>query len=1093
MHLRYGHVILLLTLFLALLAPCFGQTDSEGLKRAWLLKEMFQRDDLEGFSALLVQDQALARRAYMASLEHGLVSLLNDNAEEGQNGFVVASAIAMKLESEYSETEPALILEAFRAEDPSAIESFFQYADQHYPGYRESLAAVKSWLRPQDSQGDSNSQSSPKAMPDPSLYGQPILEPSSISREYFRVLEPYLVKLQRIALAKAFDDSNLVIQELDTLSLVEAALLSDAESAGAPLLEKVRADLELLAPEIRQVRLRVLAEVGLLDQFEVELPTLLERELSPNRKLDLLYTAYRVAFRQQQWNQAQSFLQQMTSLLAESNQETSRAYRFAAKTATFQMRQAQGEPATPNEVLSQFKKCWSELDGYRAISNVEEDCSWHITRWNARFWIDQLNELSDQQNVGPILQITSACESWLQGTDAFSPKLDTLDDETILLHSEELRGYLTVSVVGLDLMIYIVETWKPMLAQGDQFATVSNSFPTSVKEISDSADQIVSEIDGPGFPVFRLGDSFLLKELKARSRYLLALDPANSPEERVSKLMEASSIFDTIEVPESYIDYHLVLGKKFQEWGHPDKAVAAWSKAYQTAEERSFVKQSIEAATLLAKEYGRAKDWDNARLYASRATRAIVEEFDGGPSAGRGELASINKGLTEVITQAALESDQPEEAFAALVQNEQVKNATVRLRGNRDAAEESQQLGSKKRQMAVLSQTVKELQNLPDSTTRDELLQRTEELLAQSKSEFLLQSRQIRQKFSKLYTTALRFDPLNLPDIQKVLPKNTAVVQYFPTEETLYIFVVTDSKFRLRSVNHTKAKLDSLVLTYLKNMLRVANNDEVLKGNSQLLYQALIEPIGEDLGEADTIVFIPTGKLNLLPFASLQDSAGKYLVESKILLELAKPTDFLKMALSKPKPIGQIVAFANATLDLPAAESEGEMIKGLFPNSKLFLRKEASKENLIKFGSQADVLHLATHGTWDAQDSLKNHLKLSNNERLDQEEIFNLGLDNTSLVTLSACSTALGEEQDVEYVASLAEAFWIAGSSSVVASLWKVDDNSTNLLMSEFYRELKEGKPRGAALRDAQLKVLQDPTYGHPYHWSGFLLFGDYR
>ena len=111
---------------------------------------------------------------------------------------------------------------------------------------------------------------------------------------------------------------------------------------------------------------------------------------------------------------------------------------------------------------------------------------------------------------------------------------------------------------------------------------------------------------------------------------------------------------------------------------------------------------------------------------------------------------------------------------------------------------------------------------------------------------------------------------------------------------------------------------------------------------------------------------------------------------------------------------------------------------------------------------------------------------------MTEEEIFELSLDS-SIVTLSACSTALGEQKDVEYVASLAEAFWIAGSRSVVASLWQVDDESTSLLMTRFYRELKDGKPKGEALRNAQMEVKSDSRYAHPYFWSGFLLFGDYR
>ncbi len=217
------------------------------------------------------------------------------------------------------------------------------------------------------------------------------------------------------------------------------------------------------------------------------------------------------------------------------------------------------------------------------------------------------------------------------------------------------------------------------------------------------------------------------------------------------------------------------------------------------------------------------------------------------------------------------------------------------------------------------------------------------------------------------------------------------------------------------------------------------------------------------------------------------------MIEEKTLVELAKTTDFLKISSEEPKPFERAVTFANATLDLPGTVEEGKVVRSLFPDSHLFQGGEANMANLAKFGAQADILHLATHGVWDASDSLQNYLSLSNGERLGQDDIFNLDLSGTSMVTLSACNTALGDTQDLGYVSSLAEAFWIAGSRSVVATLWSVEDNSTSDLMSRFYTELKQGRSRAQALRDAQRAVMDNPNYKHPYYWSGFILFGDYR
>ena len=128
------------------------------------------------------------------------------------------------------------------------------------------------------------------------------------------------------------------------------------------------------------------------------------------------------------------------------------------------------------------------------------------------------------------------------------------------------------------------------------------------------------------------------------------------------------------------------------------------------------------------------------------------------------------------------------------------------------------------------------------------------------------------------------------------------------------------------------------------------------------------------------------------------------------------------------------------------------------------------------------------------ENSLSNFLAMADNQKVQQDEIFSLDLADTSLVILSACNTAMGEGGgEVKYVASLAEAFWLAGSRSVVASLWAVNDESTSLLMTEFYKQLKEGEGKAEALRNAQMTVRQNPKFQHPYYWAGFILFGDWQ
>ena len=109
-----------------------------------------------------------------------------------------------------------------------------------------------------------------------------------------------------------------------------------------------------------------------------------------------------------------------------------------------------------------------------------------------------------------------------------------------------------------------------------------------------------------------------------------------------------------------------------------------------------------------------------------------------------------------------------------------------------------------------------------------------------------------------------------------------------------------------------------------------------------------------------------------------------------------------------------------------------------------------------------------------------------------------LDLTKSKLVTLSACQTALGPEATGGEIMGLAQAFirFGGGVPSVVASLWKVDDEATSDLMTAFYDALlgsDEPATRLDALRNAKRELLDDPYFAHPYFWAPFILIGDAR
>jgi CHAT domain-containing protein len=104
-------------------------------------------------------------------------------------------------------------------------------------------------------------------------------------------------------------------------------------------------------------------------------------------------------------------------------------------------------------------------------------------------------------------------------------------------------------------------------------------------------------------------------------------------------------------------------------------------------------------------------------------------------------------------------------------------------------------------------------------------------------------------------------------------------------------------------------------------------------------------------------------------------------------------------------------------------------------------------------------------------------------------EIFNLKL-NADLVVLSACKSGLGKKVRGEGLIGLTRAFMYAGAPSVVVSLWSVVDRSTASLMVKFYETLNQAGDKAEALRQAKLKMIQNPLYAHPYYWAPFVLIG---
>jgi CHAT domain-containing protein len=200
---------------------------------------------------------------------------------------------------------------------------------------------------------------------------------------------------------------------------------------------------------------------------------------------------------------------------------------------------------------------------------------------------------------------------------------------------------------------------------------------------------------------------------------------------------------------------------------------------------------------------------------------------------------------------------------------------------------------------------------------------------------------------------------------------------------------------------------------------------------------------------------------------------------------------------------------------LPSTRVEVERLRALYGESAaVYVGAEATEERAKALRAETSIVHFASHALLDESFPLESALALSipadsgtarENGLLQAWEVFEAVRLDADLVTLSACETALGREVVGEGMLGLTRAFHYAGARSVLASLWRIDDESTAELMAKFYAGMRAGLAKDEALRRAQLSLLREPltverdgvrverNVSAPLYWAAFQLFGDWR
>jgi len=348
-------------------------------------------------------------------------------------------------------------------------------------------------------------------------------------------------------------------------------------------------------------------------------------------------------------------------------------------------------------------------------------------------------------------------------------------------------------------------------------------------------------------------------------------------------------------------------------------------------------------------------------------------------------------------------------------------------------------------------------------------------------------------------------NPKALKETQRSIPAGVMLVQYAPVGEQLDIFLVSKESLKIVVAPGRPEDLWKKIKSVRKQITTGESGGPLTK-NLVGLYDMLVAPIEGEIEPIKTVAFIPNQLLFYLPMQALaKKNAGgelRYLIEDKeiVYLTAADVMNVVQPPDNEKSPAGMI-AFGNPTgANLPAAEAEVKAIAQVFPSTEVLSGSEVTKVALnAEQRLNKRIVHFATHGILNATTPAESYIQLAtaatpSQEHLTVGEVWDLPFKKVTLVTLSACESALGDkEPDGGEITTLAEAFSSAGATTVLASLWSVGDESTKELMVEFYRQLAAGRSKAASLQSAEVKLLKNPKFSRPLYWAPFVLMGDWR
>lgn len=383
----------------------------------------------------------------------------------------------------------------------------------------------------------------------------------------------------------------------------------------------------------------------------------------------------------------------------------------------------------------------------------------------------------------------------------------------------------------------------------------------------------------------------------------------------------------------------------------------------------------------------------------------------------------------------------------------------------------------------------------------------------------------------------------SLPSLAQVqndlLHHDTMLLEYSLGQERSFLWTITPTSFQTYElpgrevIENATRELYDLVTSRQSTAnddypAKVANSDSLLAAQSAKVASLILGPVADQL-DSKRLLIVADGALQYLPFEVLPVENAKSLLERNEVVRLPSlstlmairsrtrgpiSTNKVAAVISDPvfsssddrAPHGRFAAESSleekqTPARLSYAQSEVGSISSIAPRGTTLVVTgfDANKQQVKRLPlGEYQIVHFGTHAFLNGGSSGM-ALSLIDDAGHKQDGVMSLAdiyaLDlNSNLTVLSACQTALGKDVKGEGLIGLTHGFISAGSSSVVASLWKVDDRATAHLMKNFYHfMLDQNMTPSAALRSAKLRMMHDQQWSAPYYWAGLVLQGEYR